>query len=45
VRGRLRGIPKRTDVTDADGNSYADQHAQAFKFVRDKIDMTLASGE
>lgn len=45
VRGKLLGIPKRMDVTDADGNQYAHLHAQAFKFVRDKIDVTLASGE
>jgi len=45
VRGRLLGIPKRMDVTDADGNHYAHLHAQAFKFVKDKIDVTLASGE
>ena len=45
VRGRLLGIPKRMDVTDADGNQYAHLHAQAFKFIKDKIDVTLASGE
>jgi hypothetical protein len=33
------------DVTDAAGNQYAHLHAQAFKFVKDKIDVTLASGE
>ena len=33
------------DVTDADGNQYAHLHAQAFKFVKDKIDVSLASGE
>ncbi len=45
VRGKLFGIPKRMDVTDAAGNQYAHLHAQAFKFVRDKIDVTLATGE
>ncbi len=45
VRGRLFGIPKRIDVTDAEGNKYAHLHAQAFKFVRDKIEVTLATGE
>ncbi len=45
VRGKLFGIPKRMDVTDAHGNQYAHLHAQAFKFVKDKIDVTLASGE
>jgi uncharacterized protein YxjI len=45
VRGKLLGIPKRMDVTDADGNDYAHLHAQAFKFVKDKIDVTLATGE
>lgn len=38
VRGRLLGIPKRMDVTDADGTPYEHLHAQAFKFVKDKID-------
>lgn len=38
VRGRLLGIPKRMDVTDAEGTPYAHLHAQAFKFVKDKID-------
>jgi uncharacterized protein YxjI len=45
ARGHLLGIPKRIDVTDADGNDFAHLHAQAFKFVKDKIDVTLASGE
>ena len=45
VRGKLFGIPKRMDVTDMHGNQYAHLHAQAFKFVKDKIDVTLASGE
>ena len=45
VRGKLFGIPKRMDVTDMDGNQYAHLHAQAFKFVKDKIDVSLASGE
>ena len=45
VRGRLLGIPTRMDVTDAGGNQYAHLHAQAFKFVKDKIDVTLATGE
>ena len=45
VRGNLLGIPKRMDVTDADGNQVAHLHAKAFKFVKDKIDVTLASGE
>jgi uncharacterized protein YxjI len=33
------------DVTDADGNQVAHLHSKAFKFVKDKIDVTLASGE
>jgi uncharacterized protein YxjI len=33
------------DVTDASGNQFAHLHAQAFKFVKDKIDVTLATGE
>lgn len=45
VRGRLLGIPKRMDVTDAAGNQYAHLHAQPFTFVKDKIDISLASGE
>lgn len=45
VRGKLFGVPKRMDVTDADGNQYAHLHAQALKFVKDKIDVNLASGE
>jgi uncharacterized protein YxjI len=45
VRGRLLGIPNRMDVTDAEGNPYAHLHAQAFKIVKDKIDVTLASGD
>ena len=45
VRGKLLGIPKRMDVTRADGTQFAHLHAQAFKFVKDKIDVTLASGE
>ncbi|WP_062381699.1 LURP-one-related/scramblase family protein [Demequina pelophila] len=45
VTGRMLGIPKRMDVTDAAGNQVAHLRAQPFKFVRDKIDVTLASGE
>lgn len=45
VRGRMLGIPKRMDVTDPAGEQAAHLHAQPFKFVRDKIDVTLASGE
>lgn len=45
VRGNLLGIPKRMNVTDAEGTEVAHLHAQAFKFVKDKIDVTLASGE
>jgi uncharacterized protein YxjI len=45
VRGKLLGIPKRMDVTDAEGKQYAHLHAQPFKFVKDKIDVTLESGE
>ncbi len=45
VTGRLLGIPKRMEVTDASGAQVAHLHAQPFKFVRDKIDVTLASGE
>ncbi len=45
VRGRMFGIPKRMDITDANGNQYAHMHARPFTFVKDKIDVTLASGE
>jgi uncharacterized protein YxjI len=45
VRGNLLGIPKRMNVTDTQGNDVAHLHAQAFKFIKDKIDVTLASGE
>ncbi len=44
VRGKLLGIPKRMDVTDASGSEFAHLHAQAFKFIKDKIDVTLATG-
>ncbi|WP_062306535.1 LURP-one-related/scramblase family protein [Demequina subtropica] len=45
VTGRMMGIPKRMDVTDAAGAQVAHLHAQPFKFIKDKIDVTLASGE
>lgn len=45
VRGKLLGIPKRMDVTDASGAEFAHLHAQAFKFIKDKIEVTLAGGE
>ncbi|WP_062386647.1 LURP-one-related/scramblase family protein [Demequina iriomotensis] len=45
VTGRMMGIPKRMDVTDPSGAQVAHLHAQPFKFVRDKIDVELASGE
>ncbi len=45
VTGKVLGIPKRRDVTDASGAQVAHLHSQAFKFIKDKIDITLASGE
>jgi len=45
VRGNLLGIPKRMVVTDAEGTEVANLHAQAFKFIKDKIEVKLASGE
>jgi uncharacterized protein YxjI len=45
VRGNLLGVPKRMNVTDAQGKEVAHLHAQAFRFIKDKIDVTLASGE
>ncbi|SEI82262.1 LURP-one-related/scramblase family protein [Demequina mangrovi] len=45
VTGRMMGIPKRMDVTDGAGAQVAHLHAQPFKFVKDKIDVSLASGE
>ncbi|WP_062517257.1 LURP-one-related/scramblase family protein [Demequina gelatinilytica] len=45
VTGRMMGIPKRMDVTDAAGAQVAHLHAQPFKFIKDKIDVTLASGQ
>ncbi len=45
ARGHLLGIPKRINVTDAEGNDFAHLHAQPFKFVKDKIEVTLASGD
>ncbi|MBM6405549.1 LURP-one-related family protein [Phycicoccus sp. CSK15P-2] len=45
VRGNLLGIPKRMNVLDADDTEIAHLHAQPFKFLKDKIDVTLASGE
>ncbi|WP_062466335.1 LURP-one-related/scramblase family protein [Demequina maris] len=45
VTGKMFGIPKRMDVTDPEGTQAAHLHAQPFKFVKDKIDVSLASGE
>ncbi|WP_062077060.1 LURP-one-related/scramblase family protein [Demequina globuliformis] len=45
VRGKLFGIPKRLDITDAAGEQVAHLHSPAFNFVKDKIEITMASGE
>lgn len=45
VTGKMFGIPKRMDVTDASGAQVAHLHAQPFKFIRDKIEVSLATGE
>ena len=45
VRGNLLGIPKRMNVLDARGTEVAHLHAQAFWFLKDKIEVMLASGE
>ncbi|WP_062520309.1 LURP-one-related/scramblase family protein [Demequina silvatica] len=45
VTGKMLGIPKRMDVADASGAPVAHLHSQAFKFIKDKIDVTLESGE
>jgi uncharacterized protein YxjI len=45
VTGKLLGIPKRMDVTTPDGTQVAHLHSPALKFVRDRINVTLASGE
>ncbi len=45
VTGRMLSIPKRMDVTDASGAQVAHLHGQPLKFIKDKIDITLASGE
>ncbi|WP_159449097.1 LURP-one-related/scramblase family protein [Demequina sp. NBRC 110055] len=45
VRGKMLGIPKRMDVVDADGEQVAHLHSPAFNFIKDKVEITLASGE
>jgi uncharacterized protein YxjI len=39
VRGRLLGIPKRIDVTDAAGTHGAHLHAQALTFIKEGIEV------
>ncbi|WP_084077395.1 LURP-one-related/scramblase family protein [Demequina sp. NBRC 110057] len=45
VRGRMLGIPKRMDVVDGAGEPVARLHSPALNFVKDKVEVTLASGE
>lgn len=45
VRGKVLGIPKRLDLTNAAGEQVAHLHSPAFNFVKDKINITMASGE
>lgn len=45
VTGRLLGIPKRMDVTDAAGEQLAHLHSPPMRFIKDKVTITLASGE
>ncbi|WP_061961152.1 LURP-one-related/scramblase family protein [Demequina flava] len=45
VTGKMFGIPKRIDVTNAAGEQVAHLHSPAFNFIKDKIEITMASGE
>ena len=45
VTGKLLGIPKRMDITDAAGEQVAHLHSPPFRFVKDKVNVSLASGE
>ena len=45
VRGKMMGIPKRMDVTDAQGRQLAHLHQKAFTFIKDKVEVTLESGD
>ncbi|MDN4472937.1 LURP-one-related/scramblase family protein [Demequina zhanjiangensis] len=45
VTGKMLGIPKRMDIETAGGEHVAHLHAKPFQFVKDKIEVTLASGE
>lgn len=44
IKGRMLGIPKRMNITRADGTEVAELHAKAFSFIKDKMTMHFADG-
>lgn len=44
VKGRMLGIPKRMNITRADGTEVAELHAKAFSVIKNKMTMNFADG-
>ena len=44
VKGRMLGIPKRMNITRADGTEVAELHAKAFSMIKNKMTMNFADG-
>ncbi len=44
VKGQFLGIPKRMEISAADGSKVAELKAKAFSIVKDKMTMTMADG-
>jgi uncharacterized protein YxjI len=44
VKGHFLGIPKRMEISAADGSQVAELKAKAFSIVKDKMTMTMADG-
>jgi len=44
IKGQFLGIPKRMDITDADGNEVAGLKAKMFSPIKTRMTLTLADG-
>ena len=44
VKGQFLGIPKRMEISAADGSHVAELKAKAFSVIKDKMTMTMADG-
>ncbi|MGB8020583.1 MAG: LURP-one-related family protein [Candidatus Nanopelagicales bacterium] len=44
VKGQFLGIPKRMEISSADGSKVAELKAKAFSIVKDRMTMSMADG-